>query len=228
MSKQVFQILSRPIAFHRCLVPISGSVTAALMLSQAIYWTPRTRDRYGWFYKSQKDWEEETGLTRSEQEIARKLLRVTGFWHEKLRGVPATLYYCVDCEILQTRLQEFNILVCEKLQSSTQEPANKIAEISKLSQRLPESTSENTAEEAAAAFHSLDYDHPFGHPEFQEVWIRRHKSWKGTWLSEVLEATIQECQEKNIGVPPPFYEAKHYIDALEKAQFEQSRKRVPM
>jgi hypothetical protein len=99
--KQIFQILAPPIAFHRCLVPVAGSVNAALMLSQALYWTSKTKDPQGWFYKSGVDWEEETALSRSEQEIARKLLRNSGFWQEKLRGVPATLYFRVDCEILQ-------------------------------------------------------------------------------------------------------------------------------
>lgn len=133
--QQILQILAPPIAFQRCLVPITGSVNAALLLSQAIYWTSRTSDPDGWFYKSQKDWEEETALTRSEQEIARKQLKATGFWQEKLKGVPATLYFRVDCDILQTRLLNFNILVCRK-------PANKIADSRILSHRLPETTSE--------------------------------------------------------------------------------------
>jgi hypothetical protein len=144
-QREIFQILSPPIAFHRCLVPIAGSVNGALMLSQAIYWTARTKDTQGWFYKSQKDWEDETALSRSEQEIARKLLRGTGFWQEKLRGVPATLYFRVDCEILQSSLQNLSIQVCRKSQTSLQNPANKIADSCKLSQRLPETTQETTS-----------------------------------------------------------------------------------
>lgn len=147
VTKQIFQILAPPIAFHRCLVPVAGSVNGALMLSQAIYWTSKTRDPQGWFYKSQKDWEEETGLSRSEQDIARKLLRSGCFWQEKLRGVPATLYFRVDCEILQTRLQLFSILVCRK-------PADKIAESSELSQRLPETTTKE-APSAPAHIHLI-------------------------------------------------------------------------
>ena len=33
----LLQLLDRPIAFHRCFVTLTGSVTAALMLSQALY-----------------------------------------------------------------------------------------------------------------------------------------------------------------------------------------------
>lgn len=140
--KQILQILAPPIAFHRCLVPVAGSVNAALMLSQALYWTPRTKDPAGWFYKSQKEWEEETGLSRSEQDIARKQLKTTGFWQERLKGVPATLYFCVDCEILQTRLLNFNILVCEKQQTRLRDPANITS-----SETTTETTKEETTTE---------------------------------------------------------------------------------
>src|SRR5262249_2390549 len=103
----ILDILGRPIAFHRCLVPVTGSVTAALMLSQAVYWTRHTNNPQGWFYKSIREWEEETGLTRREQETARKRLRNTGFWTEKLTGVPATVHFRIDAEKLAVALGQF-------------------------------------------------------------------------------------------------------------------------
>ena len=33
----ILNTLDRPIAFHRCFVTLTGSVTVALMLSQAVY-----------------------------------------------------------------------------------------------------------------------------------------------------------------------------------------------
>jgi len=98
-------VLDRPIAFHRVFVKLSGSVTAALLLSQATYWSKRvnTNDE-GWFYKTREQWEEETGLTRYEQETARKALRRFSFWKEDLRGVPAQMHYRVDITALSTEL----------------------------------------------------------------------------------------------------------------------------
>jgi hypothetical protein len=110
-SLSLENLLDRPIAFHRCFVTLTGSVPAALMLSQAIYWSRRTR-KDGWFYKSQKDWEEETGLTRREQDTARRSLKATGFWEEDLRGVPATRYFRVAVEKLLSSLAESAKLVC--------------------------------------------------------------------------------------------------------------------
>jgi hypothetical protein len=98
-------LLDRPIAFHRCFVTLTGSVAAALMLSQAVYWSRRTR-KDGWFYKTQKEWEAETGLTRREQDTARRSLRATGFWEENLRGVPAKLHFKVSVEKLLSSLAE--------------------------------------------------------------------------------------------------------------------------
>jgi hypothetical protein len=95
--------LDRPIAFHRVFVKLTGSVTAALMLSQAVYWTKRANSGgVGWFYKTITQWEEETGLSRHEQETARKALRRFSFWQEERRGVPAQMYYRVDIKLFPT------------------------------------------------------------------------------------------------------------------------------
>ena len=99
-------LLKRPIAFHRAFVPIAGSVHAALMLSQALYWSDRTKDDDGWFYKTAAEWEEETGMTRHEQDGARRKLKETGFWFEDLRGYPPKQHYRVDQEILLSQFAE--------------------------------------------------------------------------------------------------------------------------
>jgi hypothetical protein len=96
----VIEILDRPIAFHRCFVKITGSVSAALMLSQAVYWSNRTNDPDGWFYKTAEEWEEETGLSAYEQEGARRRLRATGFWEEVRKGIPARLFFRIDAKRL--------------------------------------------------------------------------------------------------------------------------------
>lgn len=100
------ELLDRPIAFHRCFVEITGSVNAALMLSQAWYWSLRTKDDDGWFWKTHGEWTEETGMSRREQDTARKRLRQLGLIDEKLSGVPATVHFRVCHDTVQTRLAE--------------------------------------------------------------------------------------------------------------------------
>ena len=92
----VMEIFDVPITFHRSLVRVTGSVTAALMLSQAIAWTETlVPDAQGWFTKSQAEWSEDTGLSRWEQETARRILRQTSLIEERKWGVPAKLWFRV-------------------------------------------------------------------------------------------------------------------------------------
>lgn len=94
------------IAFQCAFIRLTGSAMAALMLSQAFYWAGRTTDQDGWFWKTAKQWQEETGLSRREQETARKRLRSLGLLEERRRGIPAKMSYRVDMERLQASLAE--------------------------------------------------------------------------------------------------------------------------
>ena len=105
-AELLLEVFDLPVSFHRCLVPITGGVTGALMLSQAI-WTTQTIDRTanGWFSKSQDQWTDETGLSRWEQETARRALRSAGFLEERRVGMPAKLWYRVRPEAVWRALQ---------------------------------------------------------------------------------------------------------------------------
>jgi hypothetical protein len=95
----LLQLLDLPVSFHRCLVPITGSITAALMLSQAIWTTQENELEMGaWFTKSRDEWTNETGLSRWEQQSARKALRTAGFIEEQRLGTPAKLWYRVRAD----------------------------------------------------------------------------------------------------------------------------------
>jgi hypothetical protein len=86
---------------HRAFVTLTGSLNAAMMLSQALYWTEKLpEDRGGWFYKSREEWGEEIYLSRYEQETARKILKKFGFWQEKEQGLPSRLWFRVDIDLL--------------------------------------------------------------------------------------------------------------------------------
>ncbi|ARD61586.1 replication protein [Kosakonia radicincitans DSM 16656] len=103
----ILPLLDRPIAFQRSFIRLNIGVAAALFLSQMTYWTNRSDDD-GWVYKTQEEWEEETGLSRYEQEGARKKLRSLGVLIEKKKGVPARLFYKVDNDVLYQALVSAN------------------------------------------------------------------------------------------------------------------------
>jgi hypothetical protein len=104
----LLDIFAMPVSFHRSLIPITGSVTAALFLSHAIQTTqqaeagdfgaPETDIVDGWFQLSQEQWTRETGLSRWEQATARRALRQAGLLTERREGLPSRLYFKVDKE----------------------------------------------------------------------------------------------------------------------------------
>lgn len=97
----LISLLDRPVAYHVSFVPFGG-VTGAVLLSQLVYWHNRMDG--SWFYKTQADIKSETGLTREEQETARKRLIKAGVLEEERRGVPAKLYFRVMSESLESLL----------------------------------------------------------------------------------------------------------------------------
>ena len=105
----IWPLLGRQIAFHRSLVDLTASVKAALLLSQAIYWTRHGRDiaqSLGWFYKAIGQWEMETGLSTKEQMGARQILRRLAILDEQRAGVPAKLHFRLALDQLGVLLSD--------------------------------------------------------------------------------------------------------------------------
>lgn len=92
--------LGSPISYHAKLCKITGGVTATLLLCQLMYWRGKGRLPDGWIYKAQEELEEETGLTRREQETARKYLKERGLLEECKRGMPRILHYRINLDKL--------------------------------------------------------------------------------------------------------------------------------
>jgi hypothetical protein len=92
--------LQHPVLYHRVLASVGGGATAGLFLSQCWYWTIRTTDPDMWWCRTQAELERETGLTRREQETARKKLRAHGLLEERKSGVPAKLYFRLNLKTL--------------------------------------------------------------------------------------------------------------------------------
>ena len=83
----VLELLDKPIAYQAVFARITGSVTAAVFLSQAFYWQRHGKQNQdGWWYHTQSQWTTETGLSRREQETARKKLWNLGILDERRKG----------------------------------------------------------------------------------------------------------------------------------------------
>lgn len=167
------ELLDRPIAYHRILAEVAGSVGGGVFLSQALYWSRRVTLPDGWFYKTSEEWFEETYLSRREQETVRKRLVAINILEEVKRGVPAKLHFRLNVNALEAEIRNVltrrgtqgNVGECEAVQTS-------LAESAKLDstkapnkdggkrQTITESTTENTTENKNILVDS----------EFEEFW----------------------------------------------------------
>lgn len=104
MNKASIQeLLSRPVSFNPAIARAVGGVKPGLFLCQLIYWSDRGSDAE-WIYKTQAEWEEETCLSRREQETARMKLVASGFVDEKRAGDHGIMHYKVNWEALEKAL----------------------------------------------------------------------------------------------------------------------------
>lgn len=85
---------------------------AGIMARQLLFWDGRGQDPDGWIYKSRREMEKETGLTRRQQEKARKVMGGLGVLEELKKPVGPmkrkTLHYRLDHVRLMHLLHELS------------------------------------------------------------------------------------------------------------------------
>lgn len=100
---KLLQSTGRTIGYRPKLAKLFGGVTAEIFFEQVFYWQDKADSEFG-VYKTQEELEEETGLTRREQETARKKLRECGVLIETLKRLEHRLYFKIDFERLDVLL----------------------------------------------------------------------------------------------------------------------------
>ena len=102
----VAELLGPSVAFHRVLVDAAEGVHGALLLSRALHLTRlQMRARTDpWIAGSIAHWFAELGLSRREQEAARRALVDAELWEEQVGGTPPTLHVRVRIEVLSALL----------------------------------------------------------------------------------------------------------------------------
>jgi hypothetical protein len=113
-----------------------------------------TKAKDGTFYKSTAEWQNETGLSRHEQDTARKILKRKGFLADERRGTPPRVYYKLNELAIAkaiSNLPKSGKLICRKT-------ANQNAEIRQTGMPLfgkssyqTKTTAENTGSSMASA-----------------------------------------------------------------------------
>jgi len=101
-------LLSSPVAYHASIARMMKSLPCAAMLSQGMYWQ-QIAEKKGeeWFWVTTEQWFFQVGVTKDQQDLARKKMIEAGFWKEKKMGIPCRLFYKIDCSILISMLSQF-------------------------------------------------------------------------------------------------------------------------
>lgn len=114
----------RPIAFHPELARILGGIAEAIYFQQLHFWGDKGHDPDGWIYKSKKDIQDETTLTRDQQDRIRKKLEKMGALEtckKQIKGAP-TLHYRTNIDFLIDQMVETETR--ETHDSKSGKPAN--------------------------------------------------------------------------------------------------------
>lgn len=149
MTNELLELIrfmnQKPIAFNKHYVDLGCGINGALMLSQLVYWADKAKDPNGWIYKTGKEWTEETGLNRREQDTARKNLRELGLIEEHKHGVPCKIHYKINQDELYRKLLES----AQKRQTECTERTNCMHKSAKLNAQNSQTNTESTAESTA-------------------------------------------------------------------------------
>lgn len=114
----------------RVFITVTGDHISALLLSQILYWTSRTDDPEGWFYKSAKEWEEELAISDYQLSRATKKLAEAGVQTKlkKVAGAP-TQHYRIDEEtFLKWISEKLGNGFLEEAESDFRESGKRISE----------------------------------------------------------------------------------------------------
>lgn len=203
-------LAEKPIAYHRPLVKKFG-IVPGIFLGQILYWQGRGA-KPEWIYKTQKEMQDETGLSRCNQETARKHLIAKGVLEEELRGIPATLHYRVNLKNLEKALGILSLRESSKLDCVN--PANSDVGIP---QTIHKITQENTTKDSRPVAEQVKlfreitgrYPRRILYPDVESMigfspdTHRLHESYKAWCARGYNPAAITWLEWYQNGIPPP-------------------------
>lgn len=158
-KKQLVQLIksisgqSNLITVPRIFIDIAGDLNTAVLLSQIVYWSDKSKREDGWFYKSYPEWEDEIGLTQFQVKRSSDKLGKMGLLEVRLKRAnkAPTLHYKLDFLLLTN-------LIIKKLNNQESEVSDyketQQSDYKETSQTLTETTPYITTEisrEAAPA-----------------------------------------------------------------------------
>jgi hypothetical protein len=98
---------NRTVGYSPDLARAVGGATIGLFLSQLLFLSDKGHDPNGWVYKSEQEMGRETGLSKREQQTARRKLLALGVIAIERRGFKFTYHFKIIWERLYQVIQQF-------------------------------------------------------------------------------------------------------------------------
>jgi hypothetical protein len=143
---------NRTVGYSPDLARVVGGATIGLFLSQLLFLSDKGADPDGWVYKSEQEMGRETGLTKREQQTARRKLLALGVIAIERRGFKFTYHFKIIWERLYQVIERFqreqNVSTeeIEPVQNvATDREQNVSTEIDECPQNVPTQRTQNVA-----------------------------------------------------------------------------------
>jgi hypothetical protein len=170
-------ILTIPVMY----INYTGSIEAALLLSQLCYWTSRTQNSEGWIYKTNKEWQEEIHLKEYSIRKATKVLvdmDIIEVQIKRANGSPTLHYRIKQVEFLNSILR---FLKNETLNSQKPTCEN--------TKTLTDTTTETTPKTTTNIYTSESPEYTDEFETFWKAYPRHKEKFKAykTWKARLKE-----------------------------------------
>lgn len=153
MKELIKSLNQKPIAYYPIYRLITGSTTAAILLSQLMYWFTK-KDK---IYKTNEELIQETLLTKQELKTAKKIIKKLPFVKVELEGIPARTYYSIDwdkyietinnfCENNLQNDKDVNFEPTSWCKSHQLDGVNHTNSVVQIAPTITENTTENTTD----------------------------------------------------------------------------------
>lgn len=172
-----------------------GSQNAAVVLEYLLGWEGKQKNKDRWIFKTIDEFEFETGLSRSQQDGAIRVLREFGFIEVRVFGIPATRHF----RLLMKPLQQWWIALAYPIEHKPVE-GNSSELLVDNQQTNPSATKHDTASTTGEALTRTGDQFKHVHRALMEEGIRKAKEEQRI-LREEQERQSKSTNNPNTSIP---------------------------
>jgi hypothetical protein len=189
---------NRTVGYSPDLARIVGGATTGLFLSQLLFLSDKGANPDSWVYKSEAEMGRETGLTKREQQTARRKLLSLGVIAIERRGFKFTYHFKIIWERLYQVIQQFQwvqTVATEEIEPLQNVPAQREQTVA----TTPVEWQQNVSTKWKQTVATQDRDYSTENKETEETSRENQTTWNKT-LERLQEALpLEEAQARLTG-----------------------------